>query len=682
MSNPSQSKHDKSGHARSVGATIRRQQTIRFTELTHEILFEWRDDIEQCHRIFLFAPGDNKLNFFMSSDEYNKWLTTGGNQLLASPPAQQYGPLWDSSSELLPTPSSPSSSSPTSSSSVSLFVNPSSPLCLLEPRVGPAVRASAHPQWKQATILHTYLYLLRRDDPRVRGIPISVRAPKFGEVERVKKELSGAVIANITQASNTSNSTTNNTSTNSSAERNNRTDYLTPQVSIIPLPSPNNTTGDDGNNTSSSNRTSMPSVPLLTTTDLYYKYLRPLISLACCAKTQKERMSLLNDIADVYQNALINDDDDDEEDETDNRDEGKTSTDKSLANIELYNNLLVTTKVFLQRKLGALPSALTRSAASLPLFVATTVMIMKEGASLTAIANEGTITIDEDPSNEAKDGDDNSSPLPESADPSSSSSSSLSSSPSSASLESVPANFPALLSFITSHFPEDINTLLPDTQRSLLHWACSEKAGFAIISALLDAGCDPRLEDVHGKTASGLAKTQATKMALRRYAGTHSNMYDWEEECEIVPYNEDAEKRKLEAQMEKERAKRKVEKEKAKQRKEKEKANLEAGEKAKALAAQKKAEEAKRFAEQKRIEAEVRKAEVEREAKYKSMSEREKRADAATRRMMLMKSMAGGEAMEACAMCSRPLLEVPFERLTYKYCTTACLRAHKTKLGE
>jgi len=68
-----------------------------------------------------------------------------------------------------------------------------------------------------------------------------------------------------------------------------------------------------------------------------------------------------------------------------------------------------------------------------------------------------------------------------------------------------------------------------------------------------------------------------------------------------------------------------------------------------------------------------------REHKLASMSDRERRAEALERRLAAVK---GDIKLCDNPECQRPLTRVPFERLTFKYCTTPCLRRHKELLND
>jgi len=68
---------------------------------------------------------------------------------------------------------------------------------------------------------------------------------------------------------------------------------------------------------------------------------------------------------------------------------------------------------------------------------------------------------------------------------------------------------------------------------------------------------------------------------------------------------------------------------------------------------------------------------LERTRVIEGMSDREIRARAAEIRMATSKG-----SLEGCAFCSKPLTMIPFERLTYKYCSMDCLKNHKAKIKQ
>lgn len=69
----SQFTQDASGkYASSAGATIRRAETKKYIELIHTTLQSWRDDIQQCNIIYIFAPSYNKNILFMPQSVLNR----------------------------------------------------------------------------------------------------------------------------------------------------------------------------------------------------------------------------------------------------------------------------------------------------------------------------------------------------------------------------------------------------------------------------------------------------------------------------------------------------------------------------------------------------------------------------------------------------------------------------------
>ncbi len=85
---------------------------------------------------------------------------------------------------------------------------------------------------------------------------------------------------------------------------------------------------------------------------------------------------------------------------------------------------------------------------------------------------------------------------------------------------------------------------------------------------------------------------------------------------------------------------------------------------------------------ERRAEEELEASEKARSAAMASLSDRDKRAMAAEKRMI--KQLPVGSAVRSagvCAACGSSLAGVvPFERLTYKYCSMACVKEHRTRL--
>ncbi len=86
---------------------------------------------------------------------------------------------------------------------------------------------------------------------------------------------------------------------------------------------------------------------------------------------------------------------------------------------------------------------------------------------------------------------------------------------------------------------------------------------------------------------------------------------------------------------------------------------------------------------ERRGEEELKSSERSRETAVASLTDRERRAMAAERRMARqLPSATTVRGAGACEVCSQSLAGVlPFERLTYKYCSMACVKEHRIQLA-
>ncbi len=127
-----------------------------------------------------------------------------------------------------------------------------------------------------------------------------------------------------------------------------------------------------------------------------------------------------------------------------------------------------------------------------------------------------------------------------------------------------------------------------------------------------------------------------------------------------------------------ERAKAKArEKKKAQKQRQKERTKAETEEVSQQEAQRKQqAEQAEREKISARATAQILKdATQQRQQAITTMTDREKRALAAEKRLAAMT----GNAVK-CAQCNIAITKVPFERLTYKYCSIVCLNKHREAL--
>ena len=139
----------------------------------------------------------------------------------------------------------------------------------------------------------------------------------------------------------------------------------------------------------------------------------------------------------------------------------------------------------------------------------------------------------------------------------------------------------------------------------------------------LEEGADPTARDGKGRVAYYLCTTQAAREAFRRWRGGNEEAWDWQQAQVPEGITEESEQRKKEK-----------EKEKRKKQKEKQKAN-------KAKAKEEEEERIRKEEEEKRILE---------------------------------------EAQAKCEKCRKPLVDKPFTRLDFLYCSAECVNAHRRDL--
>jgi len=224
-----------------------------------------------------------------------------------------------------------------------------------------------------------------------------------------------------------------------------------------------------------------------------------------------------------------------------------------------------------------------------------------------------------------------------------------------------------LLEILTAYY-EDFHLELTDVlnQRNgqecntLLHIAAASKRA-TIVWKLLELGCDPSLSDTLGRVPYILASDKETRSTFRRFMGTNPNRYDYAKAQIPSPLTEDIEKKKLEKLAEKRKQQRQAKKE----RQALEKARLE--------------QEKLKIEEQKKLDEEQRKIQEEKQ-RFLQLSDREKRALAAERRILSNLSASGlsTPVLVRCFLCGLDISgKVPFEYNSFKFCTPTCLQKHR-----
>ncbi|XP_070211217.1 tRNA endonuclease ANKZF1-like isoform X1 [Littorina saxatilis] len=180
---------------------------------------------------------------------------------------------------------------------------------------------------------------------------------------------------------------------------------------------------------------------------------------------------------------------------------------------------------------------------------------------------------------------------------------------------------------------------------SLLHVAAFAGHG-DIITMLLDAGCDPAVRDGGGKTPYITASNKDVRNAFRRFRGEHPDQYDYE--AAQIPSG-------LTADMEAERKQREAEKKKAQKKAKQERLK------------DRKAEQAKEAVEQKEKE------------RFLALSDRDKRALAAERRILTQAAPAvATPVLNRCYQCGVDISgKVPFMYMEFQFCNPKCLKEHR-----
>ncbi|XP_023193007.1 ankyrin repeat and zinc finger domain-containing protein 1 isoform X2 [Xiphophorus maculatus] len=187
-----------------------------------------------------------------------------------------------------------------------------------------------------------------------------------------------------------------------------------------------------------------------------------------------------------------------------------------------------------------------------------------------------------------------------------------------------------------------LNKPIDSSGFSLLHVAAAA-AQKAVVRLLLHAGADPACRDNKGQTLYTVAPDKDTRNVFRKYMGENPDKYDYSKAQVPGPLTAETESKKVE---------------------------------------KKKAQRAQRKHREKEQKEEKRKQELEAEEKKKfaSLTDREKRALAAEKRLA-EQAVASGVSLsnvQRCWSCGESLLgKIPFNYLEYTFCTPRCVQAHR-----
>ncbi|KAL7865162.1 hypothetical protein SRHO_G00104090 [Serrasalmus rhombeus] len=187
-----------------------------------------------------------------------------------------------------------------------------------------------------------------------------------------------------------------------------------------------------------------------------------------------------------------------------------------------------------------------------------------------------------------------------------------------------------------------LNTPIDSAGFTLLHVA-SAAGQKNIVRLLLEAGTDPACRDSKGQTPYAVAAEKDTRNAFRKFMADHPNKYDYAKAQVPGPLTAEIESKKVE--------------------------------KKKAQRAAKKQREREQKAEKKREEEEE-----EEKRRFLSLSDREKRALAAERRLAEQAATTGVTLTNSrrCCQCGESLLgKIPFEYLDFSFCSPRCVQTHR-----
>ncbi|XP_029966992.1 ankyrin repeat and zinc finger domain-containing protein 1 isoform X2 [Salarias fasciatus] len=187
-----------------------------------------------------------------------------------------------------------------------------------------------------------------------------------------------------------------------------------------------------------------------------------------------------------------------------------------------------------------------------------------------------------------------------------------------------------------------LNKAIDSSGFTLLHVATAA-AQKAAVKLLLDAGADPASRDNKGRPPYIVAPDKDTRNVFRKYMGEHPDKYDYSKAQVPGPLTAEIESKKTE---------------------------------------KKKAQKAQKKQRDKELKDEKRKQELEAEEKqrFASLTDREKRALAAERRLAEQVAATGASIsnVKRCWLCGESLLgKIPFTYLEYSFCSPRCVQTHR-----
>ncbi|PNF15842.1 hypothetical protein B7P43_G09890 [Cryptotermes secundus] len=189
-----------------------------------------------------------------------------------------------------------------------------------------------------------------------------------------------------------------------------------------------------------------------------------------------------------------------------------------------------------------------------------------------------------------------------------------------------------------------LNENVGENRETLLHVA-AQGGHMAIVRALLEAGCDPSVKNKKSQTPYVVSANKETRNIFRRFWADFPGKYDYSKSQIAGPLTDDMEQKMAEKRQDQRKAKREREKERKK-------------------------------------EEEVRRAEQAEKQRFLQLSDREKRALAAERRLLSQAVDSKVKPIVSrCFQCAVDITgKVPFEYDIHRFCSMDCLKQHRLKL--
>ncbi|KAK3101748.1 hypothetical protein FSP39_006094 [Pinctada imbricata] len=193
---------------------------------------------------------------------------------------------------------------------------------------------------------------------------------------------------------------------------------------------------------------------------------------------------------------------------------------------------------------------------------------------------------------------------------------------------------------------EILNEPIGDNEKTLLHVACKE-GHRKIVKILLESGADPAIKDKFGSPPYVSTNDKEVRNEFRRFMARFPDRYDYKTAQVPSP---------LTPEMELERKQKDADRKKAQKKAKQERDKI------------------------KRAEEAVKEAEEREKKRFLALSDREKRALAAEKRLLREKEEKGEAkpVTSRCFQCGSDMTgKVPFEYYEFRFCASKCLKEHR-----